>query len=334
MRLRIASRLTGVAGPASFQRRLEAGLRARGHDVVYGLDQIAADAILVIGATRRLAALLRARQRGLPIVQRLDGMNWIHRRRFTGLRHFLRAEVNNWLLRRTRSRLADVVVYQSEFVRRWWEGRFGAAPGRGFVIRNGVPLDVYSPTGETRARGRGTRLLVVEGNLGGGYEIGLEWARRLAAGLARHGAAVELAIAGRRLAPPGDASPHGVEVAWLGEVAPESVPALLRSGDLLFAADLHPACPNSVIEALACGLPVVAFDTGAIPEIVDDGCGAVVPYGGDAWRLEPPDAEGLRRAARRVLDGGERYRRAARRKAEAAFGLDRMVDEYLAALGW
>ena len=29
---------------------------------------------------------------GVRIVQRLNGMNWIHRRRFTGVRHFLRSE--------------------------------------------------------------------------------------------------------------------------------------------------------------------------------------------------------------------------------------------------
>jgi glycosyltransferase involved in cell wall biosynthesis len=108
----------------------------------------------------------------------------------------------------------------------------------------------------------------------------------------------------------------------------------MRSADLLFSADVHPACPNSVIEALACGLPVVAFDTGAIREIVDDKSGAVVPYGADPWRLQPPDLEALTRAARVVLDGGEMYRRGARRRAEAAFGLERMTDAYLAALGW
>ena len=60
---------------------------------------------------------------------------------------------------------------------------------------------------------------------------------------------------------------------------PNRSPRILRSADLLFSADVHPACPNSVIEALACGLPVIAFDTGAIREIVDDSSGAVVAYG-------------------------------------------------------
>ena len=339
-RLCLVSRLTGVAGPASFQRRLAGGLEARGFAVTHDLRDDPFDAVLVIGGSRQLAGLARARRRGVPIVQRLDGMNWIHRRRRTGLRHFLRAEANNLLLRLTRSRLADEVVYQSDFVRGWWERQYGPAAGRSAVIRNGVPLELYSPQGTARERTDLARIVVVEGAIGGGYEIGLEWAAALARGLAeaRH-AQVELMVAGRLPAElPGNSrlpeSSSRVNATWLGEVSPETVPELLRSGDLLYSADIHPACPNSVIESLACGLPVVAFDTGAVREIVDSESGAVVPYGGDPWKLDPPDLPALVRAAQEVLLAGERYHRGARRRAESAFGLDRMLDGYLAVLGW
>jgi glycosyltransferase involved in cell wall biosynthesis len=335
-RLALAARIEGIAGPASFQRRLEAGLGARGIGVTYDLAGEAYDAVLVIGATRRSGLLRRARQRGIPVLQRLDGMNWIHRRRWTGLRHFLRAEANNYLLRTTRSRLADGVIYQSEFARRWWESRYGPAPAPSRVIRNGVPLDRFTPDGKARPRPDGVRVVVLEGAIGGGYEVGLTWAAALAEGIARaRRSPVQLMIAGRGERP-AELQPTrpDVQVAWLGEVAPEAVPELLRSGDLLFSADLHPACPNSVLESLACGLPVVAFDTGAIPELVDETCGIVVPYGADPWRVETPDLDGLGRAAVGVLDAGDRLRVGARRRAVKDFGLDRMIDDYLDALAW
>jgi len=336
-RLSLVPRLTGLAGPSNFQRRLASGLEARGVAVSYGLEDKSVDAVLVIGGSRNLAGLQRLRRRGVPILQRLNGMNWIHRRRRTGLRHFLRAEANNLLLRFIRSRLADTVVYQSDFVRGWWERRYGAWRGRSAVIRNGVPLDIYSPDGPAREKAGGLRIVVLEGAIGGGYEIGLDWAAELAGGLARlRRTPVELMVAGRLPAklPASLKLAGSPQITWLGEVAPDSVPELLRSGDLLFSADLHPACPNSVIESLACGLPVVAFDTGAVREIVDSESGAVVAYGGDAWKLDPPDTPGLIQAAQDVLSERERYRRGARRRAESAFGLDRMVDDYLAALGW
>jgi len=111
----------------------------------------------------------------------------------------------------------------------------------------------------------------------------------------------------------------------------DQIPQLDRSSHLLYSSDINPACPNSVIEALACGLPVIAFDTGALPEIVLDGSGLVVPYGGDPWKLAPPDVAALAQAAIAVLANQDRYRLAARRRAEAAFGLDQMVEKYLAA---
>jgi glycosyltransferase involved in cell wall biosynthesis len=103
---------------------------------------------------------------------------------------------------------------------------------------------------------------------------------------------------------------------------------------MLFASDLHPACPNAVIEALACGLPVLAYDTGALRELVTDGAGEVVPYGGDSWNLDTPDSESLADRAIRIFHDQPAYRRAARQRAEEGLGLETMVKGYLGALGW
>ena len=69
-RLCILPRPSGVGGMVSFRRRLGRGLTARGIEVCDEWDSESADAILVIGGTRRLTDLYRARRRGVPIVQR------------------------------------------------------------------------------------------------------------------------------------------------------------------------------------------------------------------------------------------------------------------------
>jgi glycosyltransferase involved in cell wall biosynthesis len=115
-------------------------------------------------------------------------------------------------------------------------------------------------------------------------------------------------------------------------VPAESIPDLDRSAHLLFSADLNPACPNAVIEALACGLPVAAFDTGALRELVGAEAGVVAPYGGDPWALDPPDVAGLAQAALNVLENQPLYRRAARQRAEQMFDLDRMAAAYMETL--
>ncbi|MFP3852766.1 MAG: glycosyltransferase family 4 protein [Anaerolineales bacterium] len=329
----MVSRIPGVAGPASFQRRFAAGLQRRGHHVEYGwANAEGADAVMVIGGTRQLAQLRKQRKRGTPLVQRLNGMNWIHRQRWTGLSHFLRAELNNLLLRIVRDR-ADLIVYQSRFARTWWEREHGVAGATAHVVHNGVPLDRYSPDGPGSPPPHAVRMAVIEGRIGGGYEVGLRWALALAEGLeVELGKQVQVVVAGA--AEPSVRAQFPEKVRWLGLLSPEEIPGLHRTSHLLFAADLHPACPNSVLEALACGNPVAAFATGAIPEILDASCGAVAPFGADPWQVQDPDIPSLVAAAVPLIENQQVFRQAARDRAEEAFSLERMVDGYLNALGW
>jgi glycosyltransferase involved in cell wall biosynthesis len=118
-------------------------------------------------------------------------------------------------------------------------------------------------------------------------------------------------------------------VNWTGVVHRDQVPPIDRAAHVLFSADLNAACPNSVIEALACGLPVVSFATGSLPELIEGDAGVVVPWGSNFWRLEPPDIDSLASAAARVIREQAHFRPKARTRAETVFGLDEMVEKYL-----
>ncbi len=319
---------------SSFRQKFEAALVARGTALTHD-PRNECDAVLVIGGTRNLLPLWQARRRGVRIVQRLDGMNWVHRKRNTGLRHFTRAEYGNFILSFIRARIATRIVYQSDFTRTWWDAWYGTRATRSYVVHNGVDLGEYRPDGTDRPTRKPARLLIVEGSLGGGYDMGLENAVELAGLLDRtHGIPVELTVVGRITERHRDdvQTRAPVPIIWSGAVGRDRIPEIDRSADLLFSADLNAACPNSVIEALACGLPVVAFDTGALRELVVGDSGRLVPYGGDPWRLEKPDVAGLAQAAASILRDRPRFSAAARAHAESALGLDKMVDGYLKAL--
>jgi glycosyltransferase involved in cell wall biosynthesis len=101
---------------------------------------------------------------------------------------------------------------------------------------------------------------------------------------------------------------------------------------MLFSAEVNPPCPNSVIEALSCGLPVIGFDTGSLSELVQGDAGRLVPYGANPWKLEPPDSVALANAATEVLDDQNRFRTSARERAETMFDVESMVDQYLKVL--
>ncbi len=336
-RIGIIPKVSGVGGMVSFQAKLIQGLAARGIQHSFELSE-PLDSLLVIGGTRHVGALRRARRHNIPVVQRLDGINWLHRHMRTGLKHWLRAERGNRVLAHIRSQLATRIVYQSRFVQEWWQRQFGPGP-EWSVIHNGVDLDVFTPEGEETPPSSHFRVLVVEGSLRGGYELGLESAIQLAQTLERdHKLDVELSVAGmvsevQRMRFAGRTQRP---INWLGVVANDKVPALNRRAHLLYSTDINAACPNSVIEALACGLPVLAYDTGALNELVPANAGRLVPFGGDPWRLEPPDAPALAAAAAELLTAPvaqqTAMRQAARQHAEAHLGLDKMLDAYLEAL--
>jgi len=334
-RVCLTPRLQGVGGMVSFQAKLTEGLRRRGVQATYDLTDRPYAAVLVIGGTRRVDDLWRARRRGARIVQRLNGMNWLHRLRPVGWRTIWRAESGNWLLQLIRTQLADGIIYQSRFSQQWWERVYGPVQTPATMIHNAVDLQQYTPNGAHQRPTDVFRLLLVEGSFVGGYEIGLEHAVGLAERLqTRHALNVELQIAGRVSARVQAEWQNQTRVPlhWAGLLTRKEIPALDRSAHALYAGDINAACPNSVIEALACGLPVVAFDTGALPELVDQQSGWIAAYGGDPWRLDPPDLDGLADGAAQVLVNNTNYRDGARRRAEAHFDLEAMTERYLEVL--
>jgi glycosyltransferase involved in cell wall biosynthesis len=337
--------LAGLGGMVTFQHKLTRGFQKRGIEVCFDLNEESYDAVLVTGGTRHLDQIWRANRQKIPVVQRLDGMNWLHRINRSNLRHYLRAEYGNLILRTIRNRLASKIVYQSNFVLNWWNDVSGTHEKPHIIIYNGVDLDKYAPNDNEKHPTTPTRLLIVEGNIMGGYEWGLENAVELAMMISDlQGVAhshIDVTIVGRvaqELQKRYDKiiSERGystrLTLDWLGVVSQDKIPAIDQAAHLLYSSDVNPACPNSVIEALACGLPVIAFNTGAISELVSGDAGRVVAYGGDPWKLEKPDIPGLAAAALEILNNQEKFRKAARMRAEKLFSLDDMVEKYLGIL--
>ena len=74
----------------------------------------------------------------------------------------------------------------------------------------------------------------------------------------------------------------------------------------------------SVVEAMACGTPVITYRRGSMPEIVRDGENGFL-------------VESIDQAVAAVRGAADLDRRAVRASVERRFDSDRMVDDYLAA---
>jgi len=119
--------------------------------------------------------------------------------------------------------------------------------------------------------------------------------------------------------------PDDFQTVRLEYVRNDRVLSLIYSAADIFALPvLQDNLPNTALEAMACGLPIVAFATGGVPDMVRDGEeGWVVPPG-DVAALGQALAAALRDHPRRALMASN-----ARLRAVQEYGIDLQAQRYL-----
>ena len=281
--------------------------------------------------TRNLAALeatIPALAAGVPIrihgehgrdVGDLDGTN----RRYRLVRKFHRPFVTKY-------------VALSEDLERYLRGPIGVAPSRIDQIYNGVDTESFTPAPDLRVPIEGCPFDRSKHFLVG--TVGRMQAVKNPVALARAFArAVKSRTRGHnlRLVMVGDGPQRGEvesvfaeaglrDLAWLpGERS--DIPAIMRGLDCFVLPSLAEGISNTVLEAMASGVPVIATRVGGNPELVDDeSTGRLVPSQSD---------DALTAAILRYFDDPAAARRhggAARSAVVRRFSLDRMVQDYRA----
>jgi len=108
-------------------------------------------------------------------------------------------------------------------------------------------------------------------------------------------------------------------VTYLGPVGPDDRGRLLGGARaLLHLISFDEPFGFSVVEAMACGTPVIAYSRGSMPEIILDGVGGFL-------------VESLEAAVAAVDPSAHIDRMGVRASVETRFDVDRMIDEYLDA---
>ena len=96
------------------------------------------------------------------------------------------------------------------------------------------------------------------------------------------------------------------------------------AADCLVVPSVEDNLPNTILESLACGTPIIAFDAGGIPEMIEDGRTGHLVSGGDV--------AGLAQALQQVIAGGlagDAVRQRCRTFAESEYAPTRQAQRYL-----
>ena len=227
-------------------------------------------------------------------------------------------------------RLADYVVYQSRFCKESADRFVCACQAPWTILHNPVNTKVFVPASATPP---GLRIL-----LAGSHQ---HWYRiRTALEALVHLPDSRLTIAGRLTFHPKESrcldevrslAVHlGLmdQIELLGSYSQEAAPNLFQNHHILLHTKYNDPCPRLVIEAMACGLPVVYSASGGMPELVGEegGVGCETPC--DYERDHPPDPAALAEAVTKVAADLPRFAQQARLRAVQHFDVRPWLDRH------
>lgn len=129
----------------------------------------------------------------------------------------------------------------------------------------------------------------------------------------------------------------GGNIEHIGEVhGHDKIDILQNAKFVIFPIEWDEPFGMTLVESMACGTPVIAYNKGATREIVADGeTGFLINYddgGGENYKIQESGFDGLVLAAKKIADLPEeeylKMRRNCRQHTENVFGAERMIDEY------
>ncbi len=315
----------GAGGPGSFQVRFENELRKMSVTIVYAHDHIKPDIVFIVGGTQKLLWLYKMKLKGVPILFRLDGISWLHRKKTVGIRKYFLAEFRNLIMKFIHAYLADRIVYQSQFIKNWWDKISWVKRDDVYIIYNGVKPHIFESIKDYKIISK--RLVILEGNID--YTPYSLWLlNNLAESLPIE---IEIELYGNFEFTSNEKLLHK-RIKYNKFIKREDVFKILH-GSVYFSLDIHPACPNTVIEAMSVGAPVVSFDTGSIMELVDVNSGIIVSYGSDSWNLDFPDISSLRLAILETFENYNELSLGSKNNFNKKFTISEMCNRYMSVIG-
>ena len=138
---------------------------------------------------------------------------------------------------------------------------------------------------------------------------------------------IELVVVGA--SPPNNPANLGFKTHYLGKLNDDiSLAQVYAAADVFVAPSLQDNLPNTVVEAIACGTPSVAFKIGGMPEIIE--------HQQNGYLAQPYEIEDLAQGIVWLLEDREKHQKLchqARAKAEQKFAIELQARRYASLFG-
>jgi len=231
-------------------------------------------------------------------------------------------------------RSADYVFWQSNYCRKNADKYLGRRVGGGEVLFNAVDIDLFKPNFDFKNKKKLS--LLIAGKFDLPVANRLFDAINLVDKMHQKNIKVELLVAGwlnsqlmikvKRLL--SQKKNINDEIKFLGPYSQRDAPMIYRMADIFLMTKHYDACPNTVIEAMSSGLPVVYSNTGGTPELVDLNCGIGVDVlMSDEKKIEIPEGVLLDAILTVQANKGE-MSKSSRQRAVELFNLNSWIDRH------
>jgi glycosyltransferase involved in cell wall biosynthesis len=122
-------------------------------------------------------------------------------------------------------------------------------------------------------------------------------------------------------------------VAFTGAYSQAEAPAIYRAADAYVMTKHNDPCPNTVLEALASGLPVLFSASGGVPELVGEEAGVALPCPEDFERVQVPDEAAIGAGMVRIAANRAIMAEAARQRAVRQFDIRHWIERHETVFG-
>ena len=225
---------------------------------------------------------------------------------------------------------ADYVMWQSNFCKKASEKFLGKRDGRGEILYNAVDTSFFTPRNKTT---NPKFKFLITGNIRKNNNYRISSIIYAIKEIINEDKNIQLIIAGYIE----DKNYFKLKIRELkledyiifhDKYSQKDAPKIYQNADAYITMAFQDNCPTAVLEAMACGLPILYSASGGIPELVDEDSGFGIRVAENWQKKQVPGKTEIAHGMRTIIENKLNMSQASRTRAVEFFDLEKWVNKH------